>query len=66
MLFRSADPKSTQLRLLYLVSELPTTGIYRDAFLAALGERASLAPRLESSVPVVDDRSPIRGATGRP
>ena len=42
LLFRSADPTQHKLALLYLVSELPTTGEHKEAFLTAVRERKLL------------------------
>ena len=42
LLFRSADPTAHKLALLYLVSELPTTGEHKEAFLTAVRERKLL------------------------
>jgi hypothetical protein len=42
ILFRRADPDSLQLRLLYVVGELPTSGVHKRALAAALEERAAL------------------------
>ncbi len=42
ILFRHTDPLDPRLRLLYIVPEIPTSGIYKAAFAAALEERDSL------------------------
>ena len=42
LLFRSQNPLDHRLALLYLVNELPTTGLHKEAFLAAVRERRLL------------------------
>ena len=42
MLFRSSKPGDHRLHLLYLIQELPTRGIYKEALSAALEERRLL------------------------
>ena len=42
MLFRGTQRDSQRLRILYLVPELPTRGVYKDALWAALEERRAL------------------------
>jgi hypothetical protein len=47
ILFRQADPSIRELRLLYMVEELPTSGVHKPALAAALEERDSLyGPRV--------------------
>lgn len=41
-LFRSRDPAIAELRILYVVGEVPTSGIHKEALSAALRERAAL------------------------
>jgi hypothetical protein len=47
MLFRHSAPNADSLKLLYLVPELPTRGIYKDAMQAALDERFRLRRHLD-------------------
>ena len=42
MLFRGTEPATPRLRLLYLVPEVPTSGIYKEAFFTAFRERRRL------------------------
>ncbi len=42
LLFRSQNPLDHRLALLYLVNELPTTGLHKEAFLTAVRERRLL------------------------
>jgi len=51
VLFRSSKPADHRLHLLYLIQELPTRGIYKEALRAALEERHILLP---------DSAGPIR------
>ncbi len=58
MLFRSTWADTTRLRLLYLVSELPTGGIHKEALRRALEERDAL---LNGGAGMLHpDRGPIR------
>lgn len=42
VLFRSSNPSENRLHLLYLIHELPTRGVYKEALSAALEERRQL------------------------
>lgn len=58
ILFRHRDADSLRLRLLYLVGEVPTSGVHRRALANALDEQARLRVRADSltrrwKVPVV-------------
>lgn len=46
MLFRGQEPAPARLRLLYLVGETPTTGVWKGALAVALRERAALLAEL--------------------
>ncbi len=59
MLFRGTDASVPRLRLLYLVPEVPTSGIYKDAFFTAFDERRRLLG--SKALPLAVDRTrPIR------
>lgn len=53
MLFRRGDSSDSSLVLIYVVGEVPTSGIHRLAMRAALDERRRLLP-LDSTRPSVD------------
>ena len=42
MLFRRADPTKTDLRVVYIVGETPTSGVHKEALRRALDERRRL------------------------
>lgn len=64
MLFRHRDPDVHQLRMLYLVSEIPTGGIHREALHAALLERrAVLSHRHLPIIPISPNRIRLIGPT---
>jgi hypothetical protein len=48
LLFRRSDPMRRSLRLLYIVPELPTSGVYKGALVQALAERARLVSTKDS------------------
>ena len=58
MLFRSGQADTTRLRLLYLVPELPTRGIHKEALQRVLEERDALLR--DSGAVLRPERGPIR------
>jgi hypothetical protein len=64
MLFRHRDPDVHRLKMLYLVPEIPTGGIHRDALRTALVERRAILAHLHLPiVPLSRNRIRLIGPT---